>query len=364
MAAYTQSIRHCTTRDGITLAYSTIGSGPQCVEVATWLNHLESDLSSPVWGPRIEALGSKYAFLRYDGRGCGLSDRDVDDLSFESWVRDLEAVADSAKLNQFSLIGCCQGSGVAVAYATRHPERVERLVLYGAFARGRLRRNTSDKDRAEVKTMLDLIRLGWGNDNPAFRQVYKTIFIPDSTPEEAAWFTDLQRMSTSADNAVRLVSAFNSMDVSDLLPQVRCPTLVIHATGDARVPLEEGRRVARAIPGAEFITLESQNHILLPHQPAWRQFLDEIGRFFSQGTSNADPSANFLELTERERDVLNLIASGLDNTTIASQFRLSEKTVRNHINSIFGKLGVPNRAQAIVRAREAGFGTKVKNRVA
>ena len=292
---------------------------------------------------------------RYDGRGCGLSDRAVKDLSFDANLRDLEAVADAAGLKRFVLLGCCQGSGLAIAYAARHPERVSNLVLYGAFARGRLKRNPSAQDIEEADMMLKLVELGWGRENPAFRQVYTTMFIPDSTPEQFRWFTDLQRMSTSPENAVGLIRGFDGMDVTELLPKVNCPTLVLHARNDARVPFAEGRMVASSIPGAEFVTLESCNHILLEHQPAWKQFLAEIARFVHGQAEDAARTA-FSELTEREREVLELIARGLDNAAIASQLSLRPKTVRNHINGIFDKLNVPNRAQAIVRAREAGMG--------
>ena len=216
---------------------------------------------------------------RYDGRGCGLSDRAVEDLSFDANVRDLEAVADASGFRRFILLGCCQGGGLAIAYAARHPERVSNLVLYGAFARGRLMRNPTARDREEAEMMLKLVELGWGRENPAFRQVYTTMFIPESTPVQFRWFTDLQRMSTSPENAVGLIRGFDAMDVTDLLPNVNCPTLVLHARNDARVPFGEGRMIASSIAGAEFVPLESRNHILLEHQPAWKQFLAEIARF-------------------------------------------------------------------------------------
>lgn len=352
-------IRFCKSYDGVRIAYSSIGRGPAMLEVATWLNHLEHDWKSPVWGPRLAELSSQFTLTRYDSRGCGLSDRNVENLAFDACLRDLEAVADAAGLERFVLLGCCQGSGLAMAYAARHPERVSHLVLYGAFARGRLNRNPSPSDIDEANTMLKLIELGWGRDNAAFRQVYTTIFIPDSRPEQARWFTDLQRMSTSPENAVVLIREFDRMDVSGLLAEIRVPTLVMHARGDGRVPFVEGHLVARAIPDAEFVLLESRNHILLEHQPAWRQFFVEMTRFVRGRGAAADcAGAEFLELTAREREVLDLIARGLDNAQIAGRLSVSAKTVRNHINSIFGKLGTPNRARAIVRAREAGLGTR------
>ncbi len=346
--------------DGVRLAYTSAGRGPAMLEVATWLNHLENDWKSPVWGPRLAELSKRFTLTRYDGRGCGLSDHDVENVSFEAALGDLEAVADAAGLKQFILLGCCQGSGLAIAYAARHPERVSQLILYGAFARGRLRRNPTPQDLDEIETMLKLVHLGWGRDNPAFRQVYTTTFIPDSKPDQYRWFTELQRLSTSSDNAVRLIRGFDAMDVSEALAQIRSPTLVLHARNDCRVPFAEGQHVASSIAGAEFVPLDSRNHILLQQQPAWRDFFTEIDRFLRGHHQEEAVSgdAELLELTAREREVLDLIARGHDNAQIAKTLALSDKTVRNHINSIFGKLGAPNRAQAIVRAREAGLGLK------
>ncbi len=356
-------IRFCKASDDVRLAYATTGRGPAMIEVSLWLNHLEFDWQSPIWRPRLVEFAKNYTMVRYDMRGCGLSDRNVNDLSFEANLRDLEAVADAAGFKRFVLLGCCQGSGLAMAYAARHPERVSNLVLYGAFARGRLKRNPSAQELDEAKTMLKLIELGWGRENPALRQVYTTLFIPDSTPEQFRYFTDMQRMATSPENAVRMIQGFEAMDVSDLLPIISCPTLVLHARDDARIPFAEGRMVASSIPGAEFVPLESRNHILLEHQPAWKQFFAEMNRFVHGGGSGSADMV-FGALTEREREVLELIARGLDNAQIASELSLSPKTVRNHINSIFNKLDIPNRAQAIVRAREAGLGSEPTKRLA
>jgi pimeloyl-ACP methyl ester carboxylesterase/DNA-binding CsgD family transcriptional regulator len=350
-------IRFCRSFDGVRIAYAGAGRGPAMIEVATWLNHLEYDWKSPVWRPHLTELCEHYALTRYDCRGCGMSDRNVEDLTFDACVRDLEAVTDAAGVKRFILLGCCQGAGLAIAYAARHPERVSHLVLYGAFARGQLRRNPSLRDIDEANTMLKLIELGWGRGNSAFRQVFTTTFIPDSKPEQFRWFTDLQQMSTSPENAVGLIRGFDAMDVSALLADIRVPTLVLHANNDGRVPLTEGQLIARSIPDAEFVPLESRNHILLEHQPAWRRFFVELARFVqNRGTPADGVQAEFLELTAREREVLELIARGLDNAQIASQLSLTDKTVRNHINRIFAKLQTPNRARAIVRAREAGLG--------
>jgi len=352
----TTQIRFCKSFDGTRIAHSSDGHGPPMLEVATWLNHLEHDWKSPVWKPRLNELTSHFSLTRYDGRGCGLSDRAVENVSFDAGLSDLEAVSDAAGLKRFTLLGCCQGCGLAITYAARHPERVSHLILYGAFARGRLRRNPSSQEIDEIETMLKVVEFGWGRDNAAFRQVYTALFIPDSKPEQFRWFTDLQRMSTTPEMAIRLIRGFEEMDVSDVLGDIRSPTLVLHSRGDSRVPFAEGHLVASAIPDAKLVPLDSRNHILLDHQPAWRQFFAEVIDFVRDHPAAGSAKAEFVELTGREREVLDLIARGLDNAQIATKLSVSAKTVRNHINSIFAKLGTPNRAQAIVRAREAGFG--------
>lgn len=352
-----RQIRFCKSSDGVRIAYAQAGVGPQMIEVATWLNHVEHDWNSPIWNARLVELTKNYALTRYDGRGCGLSDHNPANMTFDGLVADLEAVVEAAGLKRFILLGCCQGAPVAIAYAARHPERVSHLVLYGAYARGKLKRDPSPQDFDEAETMLKLIELGWGRDNPAFRQVYTALLIPDSKPEQYSWFIDMQRMTISPQNVVRLMRELDLIDISDLLPDVASPTLVMHARHDRRVPFAEGHLIAHSIPNTEFVPLESRNHLLLEHQPAWRQFLDEMARFVRRHREADRGEAEFLELTAREREVLDLIARGLDNAQIAGSLSLSEKTVRNHINSIFGKLGTPNRAQAIVRAREAGLGS-------
>ena len=283
--ALLQKIQFCTTQDDVQLAYGVAGFGSPLVEVGTWINHLEADWDSPVWRSRLRALASKNQMVRYDCRGCGLSNRQVPGFSFELALSDLETVVDAAGLERFSLFGSSQGAGVAIAYAALHPQRVKNMVLYGAFARGRLARNPSEQDRKEAQAMRQLIEIGWGRPNPAFRQIFTSMLIPDSTPEQYQWFTELQRTSTSPENAAHLIAAYETMDVADLLCQVRCPTLVIHSRGDPRVPLDEGRYIAGHIQGARFITLESRNHILLEQEPAWQQFLDELQEFVNQSAS-------------------------------------------------------------------------------
>jgi pimeloyl-ACP methyl ester carboxylesterase/DNA-binding CsgD family transcriptional regulator len=350
-----QQIRFCTGHDGVRIAYATSGSGAPLVKVANWLSHLEYDWESPVWTPLLAELSRDRRLIRYDERGCGLSDWNVEDLTFEAWVRDLETVVDAAGVGRFPLLGISQGASIAVVYAVRHPERVTHLVLHGGYARGRLRRNPTPLQREEAEMMSKLAELGWGQENPAFRQFFTTQFIPDGTAEQHRWFNELERISTSPANAGRFLRQFSEIDVVDYLPRVTCPALVLHATRDARVPFDEGRLMASLIPDARFVSLESNNHLLLESEPGWRRWLDEV-RAFLAGPATLDPA--FARLTQRERALLELIAQGRDNTQIAALLGLSGKTVRNHITNIFTKLEVDNRARAIVLARNAGFGTK------
>lgn len=350
-----QQIRLCTAADGVHIAYATTGRGPPLVKVSNWLSHLEFDWSSPVWRHWLTELSRSHTFVRYDARGCGLSDREVADLSFNAWVDDLDTVVNAADVKHFALLGISQGASIAVAYAVRHPEKVTHLIAYGGYVRGRLKWQVTPQQRKEAEMMVELAELGWGKENPAFRQFFTTQFLPDGTAEQHRWFNELERVSTSSENAARFMRVLNGIDVTDLAPQVACPALVLHSSADARVPFDEGRLMASLIPGARFVPLESRNHILLEHEPAWRRWVEEVRAFLPAAVAE---DAAFAVLTGRERELVELIAQGLDNAQIAARLAVSEKTVRNHITSIFAKLEVDNRAQAIVLAREAGLGRK------
>jgi pimeloyl-ACP methyl ester carboxylesterase/DNA-binding CsgD family transcriptional regulator len=353
MSTLKQQIRICTSQDNVRIAYAISGSGPPLVKAANWLSHLGFDLQSPVWNHLLNELSRHHTLIRYDERGCGLSDNDVENLSFAGWLSDLEAVIEASGIDRFPLLGISQGASIAIAYAVSHPERVTHLILYGGYARGRLKRAFTPRLREEAEMMIKLAELGWGQENAAFRQFFTSQFIPGGTMEQHRWFNELERISCSPANAVRFMLVTQEIDVVDLLPKVTCPALVMHATGDVRVPFEEGRLMASLIPGARFVPLESSNHLLLEDEPAWRRWVEEIHAFLPSPAAVADPA--FAALSRRERDVVELIARGCDNAQIAAHLGLSEKTVRNHITSIFSKLEVENRSQAIVLARKAGF---------
>jgi len=354
-----QPIQFCTSSDGVRIAFTATGRGPSLVKTANWLTHIEYDERSPVWSHWLAELGRGRTLTRYDVRGCGLSDWDAPDLSFEGWVRDLEAVVDAAGLTRFALIGLSQGGAVSIAYAARHPDRVSHLVLCGAFARGRLLFAKSQAERDEYEMAIRLAEIGWDRENPAFRQTFATQILPEGDLDQQRSITELMRLSTSAANAGRILREIANIDVTSLAPQVRCPTLVLHSRQDARIPFDEGRLMATLIPGARFIPLDGCNHFLLESEPSWTTFANELRAFLPSSSEHHRPAGSFAQLSAREIEVLELIARGLDNEQIASQLSLSEKTVRNHITAIFSKLEVRTRAQAIVQARTAGFGQAV-----
>lgn len=352
-----QQIRFCKSRDGTRIAMAAMGSGPPLLRAAHWLSHVEHDAQSPVWTHWLAALSRDHTLIRYDQRGCGLSDWAAP-FSLAACVDDLQAVVEASGLKRFPLFGMSQGG--AIAYAARHPDRVSHLVLVGAYGKGALRRDPTAQQREEAETLVKLIRLGWGRDNPAFRQVFTSQFIPDGTREQHQWFNDLERLSASPENAAAIIEALYQLDVTAEAESLRVPTLIFHSRHDERVPFEEGRRLAALIPGARFVPLEGRNHVLLDTEPAWARFLDEFRTFLGAGAARSS-ALQQAGLTASELEVLALVARGLDNATIAGALAKSEKTVRNQVSSIFAKLGVSTRAQAIVLARDSGLGQSPQN---
>ncbi len=276
-----QKIQFCTSFDGAEIAYATAGSGPPLVRAPHWMSHLEYDWQSPIWRHTLVELSRENTLIRFDQRANGLSDWDVDEVSFDAFVNDLAAVVDAAKLERFPLLGISQGCAISIAYAVRHPERVSHLILYGGFARGQEKRGSSTvKDQAIA--MRTLIQHGWGQDNPAFRQMFTSGFVPGGTAEQWDWFNELQRISVSPENAVRIRQANDNVDVTELLEQVTVPTLVMHCRDDGVAPFSEGRRMAAMMPGAKFVPLQGENHLILEDEPAWPMFVEELRSFLAE----------------------------------------------------------------------------------
>jgi pimeloyl-ACP methyl ester carboxylesterase/DNA-binding CsgD family transcriptional regulator len=354
-----QNIRFCTTVDNVKLAYAVSGKGPLLVMPATWLSHLEHQWKSLAWRPWLETLSQKYTLLRYDSRGCGLSDREPAELSFDGWIRDIEAVVDAAGFRQFDVLATCWGGSIGVEYAARHPDRVSRLVLYGAYALGRLR-GKQPIEAETARVLLDMVRIGWGQETHALGQVWGSYFQPGGTLAHFRSWSEQQALSTSAETAVRLLQIGWQIDVRAAARKIKCPTLALHVERDTVVPIDIGRELATLIPDCRFVQFDGENHMPLADEPAWPQIVAEIDSFLKQPVPANAPRHNLPlgDLTGRERDVLEAIAQGLDNNEIAASLGMSEKTVRNHITRVLDKIGVEHRYQAIVQAREAGFGMK------
>jgi len=284
-----QDIRFSVTEDGVRLAWASIGDGPPLVKASNWLTHLDFEWGSPIWQHWWTELSKHHRVIRYDERGNGMSQRDVPDVSFDTWVRDLETVVDAAGLDRFSLLGISRGGAIAIAYAVKHPERVRKLVLYGAFPMGSYHYGSPEELEAR-RALISLTRLGWGLHHPAFCRMFTNRFMPNSTPAHENWFDDLQRVSTSAENAARLIDVDSGIDVRTLLRQVEVPTLVLHCDRDLVVPPERGRQLAAEIPGACYVSLPSANHLLLAEEPAWEILLQEFSAFMGWKEGSEAPS--------------------------------------------------------------------------
>jgi pimeloyl-ACP methyl ester carboxylesterase/DNA-binding CsgD family transcriptional regulator len=353
-----QNIQFCTAPDGVKLAYAVSGDGPPLVMAATWITDLESQRRSLAWQPWLEAFSTDHKLLSYDLRGCGLSDRNPPDLSFEALIRDFESVVDAAGFQQFSILAACHRGPVAIEYAARHPERVRKIVLYGAYALGRERRHDPPVEVEKTRVVASLVRAGWVQDY-ALLQIFSHAFQPGGTIEHLHSWSDFQRAATSTETAARLLEIGWNVDVREAARKIKCPVFILHPAGDQVVPIEAGRALVSLIPGSRFIEIDSENHIPLADEPVWPRLVSEIRSFLAEPAAATPARGHDLplgELTPRELSVLEGIAEGMDNAQLAAALGVSEKTVRNHITRIFDKIRVKHRYEAIVLAREAGLG--------
>ena len=358
MSRSLQHIRFCKSRDGTRIAWATCGNGPPLLFAQHSFHHLDHDWDNAIWRPWLDLLTRHHTVIRFDRRGCGLSDRDGVTFGVEEFIEDFEAVVDAAALDRFALVGISTCGLVAAAYAARHPDRVTRMFLIAPGARGRLGADPASEDIEALQARLKILERGWEKEQFASAQYLLAQHIIEATPAEKRAFLDIVRQSTTAANMTRLISTASRADMRDIFPKITCPTMILHARLDPLIPFEEGREAPALIPGAQFIPLESGNHFLVESEPAWQRMVDALEDFIQAPTSvqMSEIAALSGDLTPREKQILEALAGGLDNEAIAKRLGISRKTVRNQLSIIFSKLGATSRGQIIVQAREAGFG--------
>lgn len=348
-----QDIRFCSTADGVQLAMALYGSGAPLVKAATWLTHVERDPASGLNRPWIKELSRNRQYVTYDARGCGLSSREVADISFEAWVNDLETVVDSLGLERFPLLGMSQGAPIAIAYAARHPERVSRLVLVGPYATSYYTSGNPDpRIVEEAETLLKVMQLGWGRGGSAFSRVFVSKLMPGASPELQREFNEYQLATATPDAAVRSLRAMYSVNVKEEARKVACPTLIFHARNDQSINFEQGRKVAALIPGARFVPLDSDNHLPLEAEACWPRVFQEVSEFLGDTGMAGGEAAS---LTARQTEVLRHVATGKTDKQIARDLGLSPRTIEMHVAGAMKALDCATRAEAVARAGHAGL---------
>ena len=336
-----QDVRFCRAPDGVRIAYAVHGSGPPLVITTCWLSHLQHDWQSPVWRHFLRDLGEVATVIRYDERGHGLSDRDVEDFSLEARVGDLAAVVEHSGVDRFAVMAMSQGGPVAISYVTDHLEQVTRLIFYGSYAAALP--GPSDEEREMDEAIDRIIKVGWSRPTPEFRRVFTTLMIPGASEEQMSWLDELQRVAVTADTLYRARRQRVLADVTARLPRLTLPTLILHSVGDRMNDFERARVLASGIPDARLVPLQSDNHIVLEDEPAWRVVVDEVSDFMR--ADRAAPADRPVEdlLSPRELEVLRLAAGGLDNDAIADDLTLSVRTVERHLQNVYAKLDVAGR---------------------
>lgn len=348
-----QDIRFCTSPDGVRLAIATTGSGPPLIRVSTWMSHLECDQREEDTWAAVQAFSQDHTFVRYDSRGCGLSDRRIPSLEFDNLVNDLGAVVDAHGQEPMPLFGMSCGVPIAIAYAARHPERVSRLILLNGYGRAYFSaKHPEPSVLEEANLLLHSARVGWNNDRSAFRQVFVAQLLGNADSDMRRRIDERMRLSMTPEMAERHLRSNYSMDVKAECAQVQCPTLVLHARGDQMVNFDQGRKLAAWIPGARFVPLESDSHVLLGGQPAAKQFFSEVRSFLGLDEKTL---ANPTHLSQRQTEILACVAHGQTDKQIARDLGLSPRTVEMHVAGAMKALQCNTRAQAVHRATHEGL---------
>jgi pimeloyl-ACP methyl ester carboxylesterase/DNA-binding CsgD family transcriptional regulator len=353
-----QRIAFVRSKDDTNIAYALSGEGPPLVRAGTWLTHVQHDWDSPVWSHWLRFMSSRHTLVRYDPRGCGLSQSQVKNIRFQDWVDDLEAVVDRLELDSFPLVGMSQGAAVAAEFALRHPKRVKHLTLYAPVVTGW--RGRATEGAKHWQAIEQLVMSGWGDSNMAFPSMFAHLFLPDSPPENKHHYAELQRKSATKDVAARFMNVLADLHLFPRLKELAVPTLVIQIAHDQIVDPRSATGIAAEIAGSQFVSIDSRNHVLLEHEAGWEEFKSAFAQHVPGGSlpparASAPPSQLLQQLSRREQEILRELVKGHNNKQIADSLFISEKTVRNHITSIFEKLGVSSRAQALVLAKESGL---------
>jgi len=348
-------VRYCSTADGVRLAVARYGQGIPVVRAGTWLTHIEFNATDPLGQAWVQAFSGVGSYIFYDSRGCGLSQRDVGDISLDAWVRDLETVVDSLGLDRFVVYGQSTGAATAIRYAVRHPQRVDRLILHGGYARHPYC-TTDPARRAEAETLVKVAEVGWGLATPTFRQLFVGRFMPDSTPAQQAAIGERQRLSMSPQMAAAYLRAMFEIDVRAEAPRVTCPVLVTQAKDDLSVPCAQASELAGLLPDGRLVILEGRNHIPHPGEPAWAPLLAHWHGFLREsGLASTTGVAGAPHLTVRQIEVLRLIAAGRSDKAVARELGLSPRTVEMHVAAAMKALGCHTRTEAVVRAVAVGM---------
>lgn len=344
--AFGEVVRFCRAHDGVRIAYAVHGSGPPLLLGKHWMSHLQYDWDDPVLGHLLKALGRVATVVRYDERGYGLSDWDPEDFSLEARVGDMDAVAEAAGFDRYAVLAMGQAGQVAISHTVQHPEHVTRLILSGTFA------GVTDEYRERFEeyfeALVHVVRYGWTLPDSRFRRVISESMVPGASEAQKRWIDDLLPLVTTKETAITAARARQETDVTGILVDVSVPSLVLHATGNRMAPIEQGRLMASHIPDAHFVPLDSENIAPLANEPAWQVWLDEVTRFMEPDRASLRiPSAQaepVEQLTEREVELLLLVADGLTNDEIADRLTLSARTVERHLSNVYRKLGVSGRA--------------------
>jgi len=354
MPGMKQRISFIRTKDHTNIAYAESGEGPPLVRAGTWLTHLQHDWESPVWTHWLRFMSSRHRLVRYDPRGCGLSQSNVQDIAFDQWVADLEAVVDHLKLERFALFGMSQGAAVAAEYAIRHPERVSQLTLYAPLITGW--RGRQSQNAKQWQSIEQLVSSGWGESSMAFAAMFANLFLPNSPLEHRDWFAELQRKTASKEVATAFMNVLANLKMFPRLKLIHVPTLVIQIAREQVIDPKSVPGVASEIADSAFESIDSSNHVLMSNEPGWQQFKETFTRYVPGREIATDGKFGSLaELSKREHEILAHMAQGLNNGEIGERLFISEKTVRNRVTQIYEKIGVHSRAQAIVLAKEAGL---------